>query len=52
MLKEIIELLEQDCSAGSGKNRPSGEWRVQGGELVCDGYDLEGRFCYFGKGVT
>ncbi len=38
MLKEMIEVLQEQCPAGSGNKQPSGEWQVENGVLVCDGY--------------
>ena len=38
LLEEKVAAAQAQCTAGTGNNRPSGNWRVHNGSRVCDGY--------------
>ena len=37
-LTRFIEALQEQCSGAKGNNQPSGNWHIQNGIRVCDGY--------------
>jgi hypothetical protein len=47
-LSKLIEAAQAQCSGAPGDKMPSGEWRVQDGMRVCDGYivrDADQDYC-------